>query len=188
MVIPTYFKMIFSSHDGWEQVERLHFTVKTLFYMVLPLSVIPPCMILYAGFSYGGNYFDGANGVTWMESALVFLIAELITVPLMAWAIKSIAETRGITTDFSNTFAVAAIAAVPLWISSVALFISSPLVVIAIVLIGLIASISLVFHGIEGILHMHEDVEVATITYTVIGLGIVAWTLLIALIFLPMFL
>lgn len=188
MTIPTYVKMIFSADAGWPEVERLNHTVATLFYMVLPLSFVPPAMILYAGFAYGGDYFQGASGTTWMISALVFLIAELITVPLMAWTIKSIAESRDIHTEFSNTFALATIAAIPLWFSSVALFVPSPLFVIGVVLIGLLASISLIYHGLQGLLHMHESVEVATITYTTISLGVVTWTLLIALIFLPLLL
>jgi hypothetical protein len=38
-------------------------------------------------------------------------------------------------------------------------------------LLGLIASISLIYHGIIGLLHLREDVEVAAITYTTIGFG-----------------
>ncbi|TVT59972.1 MAG: YIP1 family protein [Sedimenticola thiotaurini] len=187
MVISPYARMIFSSHAGWEDVERVHPSVITLFlFLVLPMSFVPPAMILYAGFDYGGNYFEAASGATWVISSLVFLVAELITVPLMAWAIKSIAGTRRIRTEYRDTFAVASIAAMPMWFSSIALFVPNPAFVIGMVLIGLLVSISLVYHGIAGMMHLHEEVEVSSITYTTICLGIVTWMFLITLVFLPL--
>jgi hypothetical protein len=187
MVISPYAKMLFSSHDGWDEVDRVHPQISTmLLFLVVPMSVVPPTMILYAGFEYGSQYFEAASGGTWVAASLIFLIAELMTVPLMAWAIKSIAATRRISTEYRDTFAVASIAAVPMWLSSVALFVPSPAFVIGVVLIGLLVSISIVYHGIAGMLHMHEEVEVSSITYTTISLGIVAWMFLIALVFLPL--
>ena len=187
MILSEFPKMMFSSHAGWVDVERIHPSVVRLYlFLVLPMSLVPPAMIEYAGFHYGSEYFGAASDVTWLASALVFLIAELLTVPLMAWAIKSVAETRDIPTNYHDTFMVAAIAAVPLWLSALALFVPSPLFVIGVVLIGLIASVSLIYHGIGGLLHLHEEVEVAAITYTTICLGVIAWALLIALIFLPL--
>lgn len=187
MVISPYARMIFSSHAGWEDVERVHPPVITLFlFLALPLSFVPPAMILYAGFNYGSDYFATATAATWVLSSLVFLAAELLTVPLMAWAIKSIAETRRIHAEYRDTFAVASVAAVPMWLSSMALFVANPAFVIGMVLIGLLVSISLVYHGITGMLHMHEEVEVSSITYTAISLGVIAWMSLIILVFLPL--
>ncbi len=187
MYVPTYARMVFSSHAGWDEVERVHPSVIGLyFFLVLPMSLIPPAMIVYAGFDYGADYFPAAGESIWIASSLIFLVAELLTVPLMAWAIGSVAGTRGIRTEYRDTFAVAAIAAVPMWLSSLALFVPYPWFVIGVVLLGLMASIGLVYHGIVGLLHLHEEVEVAAITYTTICLGVIAWTLLIALIFLPL--
>jgi hypothetical protein len=187
MMLTDYGKMVFSSHTGWDELERIHPSVVRLYLLlVLPMSLVPPAMIGYAGIRYGSEYFATATIETWVASAAVFLMAELVTVPLMAWAMVSIASTRNISTNFHDTFAVAAFAAVPLWLSALALFVPNPLFVIGVVLIGLIVSVSLIYHGIAGLLHMHEEVEVASITYTTIGLGVVTWALLIALIFLPL--
>ncbi|MCW8847294.1 MAG: DUF1282 domain-containing protein, partial [Sedimenticola sp.] len=87
---------------------------------------------------------------------------------------------------YRDTFAVASIAAMPMWFSSIALFVPNPAFVIGMVLIGLLVSISLVYHGIAGMMHLHEEVEVSSITYTTICLGIVTWMFLITLVFLPL--
>lgn len=186
MAIPYYFKMLNTSNAGWDEAERSTSVVKTLFYMVLPLSLLPSLMILYAGFTYGANYFSAATDVTWMTSAAVFLIAELLTLPLMAFALKSVAQTRGIHTEYRHAFAVVSVSAVPMWLSSLALFVTVPLFVIAAGLLGLIVSIYLTYHGTKGLLYKHEELEVAAITHTTLSLGVVTWVFLMTLILIPL--
>lgn len=186
MGFSTYVKMLFSSQAGWEEIEQNHPKVSASLLLVLPMSLYPPAMLMYAGLDYGHNYFVSASYVTWLMISIVFLIVEWVAVPLMAIAIKSTAEMRGIHTNYRDTFAVASIAALPMWLSSIALFVNSPLFIISVALLGLIASISLIYHGIIGLLHLHEEIEVAAITYTTICLGIVVWISLVALIFLPL--
>lgn len=186
MVTPYYFKMLNASNAGWDEAGRSDSVVNSLFYLVLPLALVPPLMILYAEYEYGASFFPAATNAIWMTSAAVFLIAELLTLPLMAFAIKSVAATRGIRTEYRNTFAVVSISAVPMWLSSFALFLSEPLFVIAAVLFGLIASIYLTYHATKGLLHKHDELEVAAITHTTISLGVVTWVFLITLILIPL--
>lgn len=114
MTVFSYAKMMFSSHGGWDDVERTHPSVTTMYlFLVLPMSLIPPAMIIYAGLNYGSDFFAVATETTWVISSVVFLVAELLTVPVMASAMKSVAETRAIKTEYRDTFAVASIAAVP---------------------------------------------------------------------------
>lgn len=189
MVISNYMKMLVSSESGWNDVERMHPKVSSIFiFLVLPMALVPPAMIVYSGFSYGGLYFEHANSGLWVSSALIFLFAELFTVPLMAWTIHNIAQSRNIDTEYHKAFSVAAIAPIPMWLSSIALFVHNPLFIIGMALLGLVCSISLVFHGVKGILHLHEDVEVAAITQLTISIGVATWVMLIALIFLPLLL
>ena len=187
MVISNYMKMLISSNAGWNEIEKIHPKISSLFiFLILPMSLVPPAMIAYSGFSYGGEYFLHANSGMWVSSSFIFLFAELFTVPLMAWVIHNIAESQGIETEFHKTFAIAAISAVPMWLSSIALFVHNPLFIISMTILGLLASISLMYHGIRGLLHLHEEVEVAAITHTTISMGVLVWTLLIALVFLPL--
>lgn len=184
MVIPYYFKILYSSNTAWEEIDQS--VIKTLLYVVLPLALLPPVMILHAGFEYGNNFFATANEVVWLTSAAVFFVAELITVMLMAWAIKNIAAARGIQTDYRNTLTVTSVSAVPMWLSSFALFLPNPLFVISMLLVGLIISIVLNYLATKNLLHMHEELEVAAIIHTTISLGVVAWVFLVALTVIPL--
>ena len=90
---------------------------------MLPIYLFPPAMLMYAGLEYGYYYFVTANYLTWLMISIVFLVTEWVAVPLMAIAIKSTTEMRGIHTRYGDTFAVVSIAALPMWISSIALLI-----------------------------------------------------------------
>lgn len=184
MDIPYYVKMIYSSNTVWDDIDQSVFN--TLFYMVFPLSLLPPVMILYAGFEYGNSFFPMANEVLWITSAAVFFIAEIITVMLMAWTVKNIAALYTIQTEFRNTLAVTSFSAVPMWLSSFALFIPNPLFVISMLLVGLITSIILNYLGTKNLLHTHEEIEVAAITHASISLGVFAWVFLVALTVIPL--
>jgi hypothetical protein len=47
-------KMIFSYTEGWDDLVRMRPTVAKVFALyVVPMSLIPPLMIFYAGTKYG---------------------------------------------------------------------------------------------------------------------------------------
>ncbi|MFC6672455.1 Yip1 family protein [Marinobacterium aestuariivivens] len=182
-------RMFVSSHGGWDELERVHPSVIKLFLLlVLPFSLVPPAMIEYAGLHYGSRFFPGAEAGSWAVSAAVFFVAELVTVPLMAWAIKSNGETRKVRIPYHDAFTIAAVAAIPLWVSALGLFVPNLAFVVTLAMLGLIGAISLVYHGIEAVLHMHEELEVASLTFTTLAIGILAWAGLLVLIFMPLLL
>lgn len=175
-------KLFISSHDGWDDVVRIHPTVLKAFgLLVLPLSLIPPLMLEYAGRHYGATLYPNTSAQAWSIAALFFLIAELLTVPLMAWGIKSVANSRGIASDYHDAFTLAAIAPIPLWLSALALFSSNVFLVAGAVALGLVGSVLLIFRGVEGILKVKEDLVAVDVAYIVTALGLIAWALLITL-------
>ena len=53
-------RMIFSFSDGWDDLIRIHPSIARLFaLLVLPLSLLPPAMIYYAGGRYGDVFVQG---------------------------------------------------------------------------------------------------------------------------------
>jgi hypothetical protein len=75
----------------------------------------------------------------------------------------------------------AAVAPVPLWLSSLALFSDQIALIVAIALLGLAASVTLIFRGAESILKVEEGLEAFDIAYVVTALGLIAWALLVML-------
>lgn len=186
MSILRIHKLFVSSHREWEEVARMRSSAFKLFvFLVVPFSLVPPLMLEYAGHHIGAAMFPDVSRQAWSIAALFFLIAELATVPLMAWAIKSVANSKGINSDYHDAFTLAAIAPVPLWLSSLVLFSSQIALIIAMVILGVAGSVVLIFRGVESILQVEEGLVAFDIAYTVTALGLIAWVVLIMLGFVP---
>ncbi|MDO8653120.1 MAG: hypothetical protein Q7R66_13125 [Undibacterium sp.] len=180
-------KMPFSFHGGWDTVVTVHPSViKTFLLLVLPFSLIPPATLLYAGSDHASMFQISTVAVRWQQVALVFFIAELLTVPLMGWLIKTIAAEHKITVDFKETFLLAAIIAVPMWLSSLGLAVQDTWTMIAIGIAGLLAAASLLYHGAYVILKMDDPFEAQSLSYQAFAAGAVIWVMLCAYIVLPL--
>ena len=182
MSILQIHKLFVASPEGWDAFARMQASSLKLFvFLVVPFSLIPPLMLEYAGHHIGAVMFPDTSAQAWSTAALFFLIAELITVPLMAWAIKSVANSKGVACDYRDAFMLAAVAPVPLWLSSLALFSGQIALIMAMVVLGLAGSVALIFRGVGSVLKIEEDLVAFDIAYTVTALGLIAWALLVML-------
>lgn len=183
MSMLTLSKMFVSSNEGWPELEAIHPAVSRLFaLLVLPLSMLPPIMLYFAGTYYGDEILSGFSAKPWALIATLFFVAEMMTFIVMGWLIKAIAEANSADIDTHDAYMLAGIAPIPLWLSSLGLLVPSLLfnAVVSIAALGLACSI--IYHGIYALCHMHEEVVAASITQTVIGAGLIAWALLLVMI------
>ncbi len=175
-------KLFIASGEGWGEIARTRPSQSRLFFLlVVPFSLIPPLMLEYAARHIGAVLFPQASLQAWGIAALFFLLAELATVPLMAWAIRSVADSKGIDCDDHQAFTLAAIAPIPLWLSSVALLSDQIALIVAMIVLGLAGSVVLIFRGVSSILKVEEGLIAFDIAYVVTALGLIAWALLVML-------
>lgn len=174
-------KLPFSSADGWDSLRLIHpKIVETFLFLTLPFSLIPPAMMVYAGGHHGNIYPVNAAMDRWIEAAFAFLALELLTVPLMAWLIKQIAAAHEIKTDIKDAFLLAAITAVPMWLSAFALALPYLWPTIAILFLGLIISGCLLYRGSQSFLRTSEALEAQAIAAEAFAGGALVWVLLCA--------
>ena len=180
-------KMPFSFHGGWDTVVSVHPSViKTFLLLVLPFSLIPPAALLYVGSGHGSTFLLNIGGSRWTEVALIFFIAELLTVPLMGWLIRSVASQHKFTVDLKDAFLLAAITAVPMWFSSLGMLASDIWTMITFGIAGLLVAASLLYHGVVPILKMQDPFEAQSLSYQVFSVGAFVWVLLCSYIVLPL--
>lgn len=173
-------RMAVSYHTGWDSLHRQHPSLQhTFFSIVLPFSLVPLIMLLYAGATHGDRLAPASTLLEWQITAGVFFVAELVSVPLMAWLLREILAVPA--KRYSDCFVLAAYAAVPLWLSSLGLLSSSLLVVAMAALIGLALAFSTLFHGLPVLFDRDEDIDAQYPAYLVIAAGLFGWVLLIAL-------
>lgn len=180
-------RALFSPRDGWDEIERSHPGMDEMFLrLVLPLSLLPPVMILFASGGIGAELLPNAHIGNWLLAAAFFFVAEQFSVPLMAGAIREAARAKGIDATLRDAYAVAAIAPVPLWLSSLALLLGSPWLVVGAAVAALVAAGVLVRNGVERLFGVEEAVEASEMAVQVISMGVLAWVVLLVVALVPL--
>ena len=172
-------KMFLSFHEGWDELIRIHPSISRMFALVvLPLSLLPPAMIYYAGGNYGDVFAAGVSPGQWHTAAGIFFFAELLTVPVMAWLIQLVSRANSIGAAYHECFTLAAIAPIPLWLSSLVLFVPNLVVGVAVGGLALLCSLALTYRGVYALLRMHDDIRALQMATVITGAGLLAWLLL----------
>ena len=181
-----YSHMLVSDHQGWDHLHAHCPNARLTFLrLVLPLSVLPALMLLYAATHSGDFYAPGLAVEAWAGMAVLFFIAELFTVRLMSELIHRLARGIAPQTGFDSAFLLAALAAVPLWVSSLTLFVPSVPFNVACALAGLIASCAMLYHGVPAMLGHARDEDTRDLTWLTMWIGTGAWAILSAIAALP---
>ncbi len=175
--------MMLSFHKGWDELIKQHPSVIRMFVLVVfPLSLLPPAMIYWAGGNYGDAFVAGVSPQRWHVAARIFFLAELLTVPFMAWLMHLASRANNVAADFQECFTLAAIAPIPLWLSSLVLFVPNLVVVVLVGALALLCSLGLTYRGVYALLHMHEDVRALQMATVITGAGLLAWLLLMQIV------
>ncbi|MHB1084694.1 MAG: YIP1 family protein [Thiobacillus sp.] len=176
-------KLPFSTAQGWPELEKNPpGLLKVFTFVVLPLSMLPPGMIYYAGTHYPESFLKGAAGSDWGEIAMAFFLTEMLTFLGMGWLIKQVADSNQLKIDRHDAYLLAAIAPIPLWLSSLGLLVPSLAFNAALSLMALGLSCGIIYHGIKGLCHTREGITAGAIVQTVIGASLIAWVLLLLMV------
>lgn len=183
MNLISFPKMVVSSDEAWPELERLQLPLsKLLTFLIIPAALLPPVLLYYSGSHYGDEFVAGFGSKPWGFIAPIFFLTETLTVLLMGWLLNQVAQTHGLRMSGHDSLMLAAIAPIPMWLSSLSLLVPSLAFNAGIALLALVAGCSLLHHGIQAFGHTKEGVSVAEITQTVMGAGIACWALLLGLI------
>jgi hypothetical protein len=180
MTLSSLYRMPLSAERGWPELARLHPGLGRLFAtLVLPLALLPPLMLYYAGTRHPEIFPPVIGHKAWGEVAVVFFVAEIVTLLAMGWLVRQVAGSHGLAIDSHNAYLLASIAPVPMWLSALGLLVPSFAFAVAVALVGLALSCGLVYHGFEALGRTREGVVAAGVVQIVIGVGLIAWALLL---------
>lgn len=173
-------KMFMSEREGWMDIARIHPSVIKLFAsLVLPLSLVPPLLYAYSETMHPGIVFPlsrpALSGADLFITGAVFFVIELAMVSFMAMLIQEIAEALDVETAYQDAYALAAIAPVPLWLSSLALFVPSLGFNVLAVILAWVGSVALIRHGVRPLLHVDDPQKAHYLANLVTIGGVGAW-------------
>ncbi len=173
-----------TAEEGWPELARrrpaLH---QYLLLVALPLSLLPPAMLYLAGTHDPEAILRWAQHKDWTEVAVVFFLAEWATLLGMGWLIRQAAATYSLSIDYHGAYLLAGIAPVPMWLSSLGLLIPSLWTNALISALGLGLACALMYQGLKALGRRREEIVAASIVHIVIGVGLIAWALLLVFAF-----
>lgn len=184
MNLTSIARMPVSAEAVWPELGQVGSTVARLFaFLVVPLSLLPPTMIYWAGNRQGDAFVEGFNGKPWLAIAGTFFVCELVSVGFMGWLTRRVARAWGEQVSVRNAYVVTAVAAIPLWVSSLGLLVPSLAFNVALSSLALLVSCALVFQGVRSFCQIDEErIEQAfAISQLVFGAGLGVWGFLILL-------
>ena len=77
---------------GWETFSHAHLSASKLFLLyALPMSIVPPAMLYYAGITYGGHLLPALNPMQLQSLGAVLFLAELVMTFVVAFVIQHLA-------------------------------------------------------------------------------------------------
>lgn len=184
-------KMFYSYSEGWQDLIQVHPTVAKMFTLyVMPMSLIPPAMVLYSMLVTPGAVFpELVPQITAFEAvaaAVAFYAAELAMVALMASIIQQMGDVVDTRPPYSESFILAAVAPTPLWLSALALFIPSTWANVAIVAVAWVASAALIYHGVYPLFKLEDRSKSRLMGSFVLTAGVIAWAALLVMLALVM--
>lgn len=181
----TVIKLPFTRQAGWKELQRRRPSIaKLAFCLVLPMSLIPPVLLYYAGTHYGDAFVAGFGDRQWRFITTILFLSELLTFFVMGWLIHTVVNIADeMTLDYQDAYLLAALAPLPLWSSALVLLIPSLLLNVFAVLVALGISCSLVYQGLGALCERRgQDMTTMSATYTVMAAGVLAWGLLMAIV------
>ncbi|WP_163557763.1 YIP1 family protein [Halomonas sp. NO4] len=184
MNVTTLLQLPFTRTLGWKELQRRQISIPSLAWLVVvPLSLLPPVLLYYAGTHYGDAFVAGFGERPWRYITTILFLAELLTFFVMGWLIHAVVNSEEMSISYHDAYLLAALAPLPLWTASLALLIPSLLFNVVVVLAALGISCSLIYHGLQGLCERGDnDVVAMSATYTVMAAGVLAWGLLMAIV------
>jgi hypothetical protein len=177
-------KMVYSYKEGWQDLIQVHPSVSRLFAIyVVPMSLIPPVMFLYAMMVTPGAIFPAlVPQITAFEAisiAVAFFLVELAMVALMASIIQQMGDVVEVKPAYQDAFLLAAVAPTPLWLATLALFIPSVWVNGVVVAAAWVASAALIYHGVAPLFKLEDRSKIRLMGTFILMAGIIAWMALL---------
>lgn len=184
MTMTQLLSLPFSANGVWRELKGMHLSIPFLAWViVVPMSFLPPVLLYYAGTHYGDSFINGFADKEWRFITTILFLAELLTFFVMGWLIKAVLDGHQLKIEYPDAYLLAAIAPLPLWLSSLALLVPVLAVSVIAVFAGMFLSCALIYQGVRSLCQRTDnDVVAMSATYTVMAASLLAWGILMAMV------
>ena len=184
MTMTQLLSLPFSANGVWRELKGMNLSIPFLAWViVVPMSFLPPVLLYYAGTHYGDSFINGFADKEWRFITTILFLAELLTFFVMGWLIKAVLDGHQLQIEYPDAYLLAAIAPLPLWLSSLALLVPVLAASVIAVFAGMFLSCALIYQGVRSLCQRTDnDVVAMSATYTVMAASLTAWGVLMAMV------
>lgn len=166
----------FPEFHGWDYLAHSHTPVARMYLLyALPLSLIPPLMLYYAGINYSGEMLPSLSPMQLQTIGVVFFLVETAMLFLMARIIQRLGRVIEIEPSYEDAFKLAVIAPTPLWLVTLFLFIPSFAVNLTAGALALLAVGTLIYYGVPAVFRIEEKGHAILLSGSIFAAGLVGW-------------
>lgn len=174
----------FTSIDHDAPGDQREPSVAKLFLLfVVPMSLLPPLMYVYAQTAHPGAILPRLEPALSLNEAILvgtaFFLIELLTVAMMAMFIQQMGDDVGVQPSYADAYALAATAPAPLWLATLGLALPSLWVNVAFLLIAWFFSVGLIRRGVQTLFMPYDDSRTHRIANTLTLIGVASWASLL---------
>lgn len=152
---------------------------KLLLFWVVPMSLLPPLMYIYAQTAHPGAILPRLEPAMSTNEAVLtgaaFVLIEILAVALMAMFIQQLGSEVGITPSYAESYALAATAPTPLWLATLGLALPNLWVNVAFLIVAWIFCVGLIRRGVQGLFMPHDDSRTHALANTLTFVGVATW-------------
>jgi hypothetical protein len=171
-----------SPSTGWATLTHVHISVLKLFFLyAVPLSLLPPVMLNYAGVTNGARLLPALSSSQLQMIGAVFLLAELAMTFLVVYIVQRLTEWVARKPAFEDAYKLAVVVPTPLWLASLFLAIPSFMLIVTAIAAALILSATLMYYAVPAILKIEDKAQASMLFGLILAIGMVAWSLMLYL-------
>jgi hypothetical protein len=179
----TAYRLFVTHSGGWRYLADSHLSILRMYFLyVVPLSLVPPLMIYFAGSNYADQLLPLLSPRKMEMLVVIFYLAELAIVPAMAWVIQQLSNAARINVSYHDAFMLAATAPTPLWIATLFLFVPNLVFNLAIMSLALLASLLVIYYAVPPLFHLEgERRQTIPLAGLIMFSGLLAWAFMMVL-------
>ena len=160
----------------WDTLTHNHYSVLQMFlFYALPLSLVPAAMMYFAGGAYGQKLLPALNDMQLVTMGILFFLAETAVTFLVAYAVRRLGQVVDIKIAYENAYKLSVVAATPLWLAPLCLFVPNAIINIAANAAALMLAGILIYYNVPAILNVEEGRSATMLSGAILVVGMVAW-------------
>lgn len=154
--------------------------------LTLPLSLLPPLALYHGGPALARIAGTSLSASFWFHAALLVLVAEWLTLPVLAAQLRRLTASRQRPLERIDAFATATLIALPLWLAGASVLTPNIVFIATAFAIALGLSVRQLYRSLRRLLVDDGTVLAADLAYRTSSALLLAWLLLLVLLLWPL--